>query len=785
MAAGSVILALVAFALLAVLVRAVRQNVALWRQVRAAGRPVGQLLRDTLVLWSPLALVIVLAVLAARWAASSAVALTYRLTTIDAFCRVVGVDGDVVVPCTGLDHHLSRAAVRRAGIAADVDELVSARFRAARQRLLGLDAPALRTALADRARFHESLRSSHVLGLPRSPLDDPELAQLRAELRRVLAAEPPPPRDALDLLRLSAARNARTLRLRELTAQARARRELVAGQAYAGKPRAEQGRLYLQHRVAQAVDAIPASTPDVATMQALARLAAGTGDEAAELERAHRGLATLLARNEAATAAVLARQAREATGPGALKVALSPPPRCTLARPDPDLRRSTADFAGGATRLADAALATNAGTFACFAFPPGVETLGLEPLGFRASVRRSIDRWHARQLADGMRRLGMLAGGTATSRDATRELAEAIPRGIDLGRSRCGLLHPAGCVANAMREAAEETLADAFAEVAEPAERSAAALADTAADIDTRVGQAIATFDARLARLRAAAHAQAGRLFLAGDLLRLLGWLMLAFVVLKSFLYVLALEIFHHGGELTFGLEATTSIEGEVRAGRQLTIDRGFARPLITRQQLSNTDNALRLAPWPLSAPIARLLRGRYLLYTRGTFLADAERPARGMVASASGGMSIVEWKMQPGEEVVFAYRDFFGASDNIRLRTEFSLRLSTLLLGRLLFRIARCEEGEGRLLLRAHVEEIDPEHIRAIPPERLLAWHRHARFAIHSGRTAWSTLVNGYTLVRKAGIDGADGQVVVSSEDAGSNLGSIRFVRRIFSALF
>jgi hypothetical protein len=33
--------------------------------------------------------------------------------------------------------------------------------------------------------------------------------------------------------------------------------------------------------------------------------------------------------------------------------------------------------------------------------------------------------------------------------------------------------------------------------------------------------------------------------------------------------------------------------------------------------------------------------------------------------------------------------------------------------------------------------------------------------------------------------VDGADGQVVVSSEDVGSNLGSIRFVRRIFSALF
>jgi uncharacterized protein (AIM24 family) len=155
------------------------------------------------------------------------------------------------------------------------------------------------------------------------------------------------------------------------------------------------------------------------------------------------------------------------------------------------------------------------------------------------------------------------------------------------------------------------------------------------------------------------------------------------------------------------------------------------------------------------------------------------------MVASASGGMAIVEWKMRPGEEVVFGYREFFGASENIRLRSEISLRLSTLLLGRLVFRTARCEDGEGRLLLRAHVEEHDLQHIRAIPPERLLAWHRHARFGIHSGRTLWKTLLNGYTLVRRDRPCGPDGQVVVSSEDAGSNLGSIRFVRRFFSALF
>ena len=768
MGAGAPLLVLVGLLVsgLGLLVQAVRQNRGLLREVRGSGQSVSRLLRDAVLLWSPLALVILLAVLAARWATDAAVEGVLRGTTLDAFCRVDGA-GDAVVPCTGLDGRLPRALLRRAGTATDVDELVSARFGAARREVLRLDAAALR---ADRRELSASLAPRAVLGLPRAPEDDPQLLDLRAQLRRLLAAPPKPARDPLDLLRFAVEDERYAARLRALTAQVRARRLELFDTAYADVPPAQLGQLRLTHRVSHRLAAIP-SQLDPDAKAALARVRAGS-DDAADLARVHAGAATLLGRNEAATAARFAEDARTAPGLRTLELALAPPRRCTVAAAALDVAESVAPVQNG-------------GTFACFALPPGDTELVLSPLGLRESVRLSIDRWHAQALADSARRLGALARGTSATRDATREFAEAIPRGIDLGRSECGLFDPAGCVANALREATEDRLAEAYADIADPAARGATTLATTAGDLDARVAHALATLDARLERMRAAAHAEAARAFLFADVLRVLGWVALALVALKSFLYVLALGVYQHEGGLTFGLEAAQAVEGPVRAARQLTIDRAFPFALITRKQLSNTNQSLRLAPWPLSAPIARLLRGRYLLYTRGTFLADAERPARGMVASASAGMSIVEWQMQPGEEVVFAYRDFFGASENVRLRTEFSLRLSTLLLGRLLFRIARCEGGEGRLLLRAHVEEIDPEHIRAIPPERLLAWHRHVRFAIHSGRTAWSTLVDGYTLVRMDRPGGPDGQIVVSSEDAGARFGSLRFVRRIFSALF
>ena len=272
-----------------------------------------------------------------------------------------------------------------------------------------------------------------------------------------------------------------------------------------------------------------------------------------------------------------------------------------------------------------------------------------------------------------------------------------------------------------------------------------------------------------------------------------LAWLTLAFVVLKSFLYVLALELYHRDEAASMGFDDAPAVQGDYRSGKRVTIERSFTVPMVTHKQLSNADNHVRLAPWPWSSPIARLWHGRYFLFTRGTFLSDADpgegadAGARGMVASAGGGEAMVDWRLQPGEEVVFRYEDFFGASENVELHTDISLRLSTLLLGRLFFRYARCppDGGPGRLLLRADVELVDQAQLRAMPPERLIAWNRHARFSIHSGRTAWTTLVNGYTLVRDDRPGVPPGLIVVSSAETGSNLGTIRYVKRILTALF
>jgi hypothetical protein len=87
----------------------------------------------------------------------------------------------------------------------------------------------------------------------------------------------------------------------------------------------------------------------------------------------------------------------------------------------------------------------------------------------------------------------------------------------------------------------------------------------------------------------------------------------------------------------------------------------------------------------------------------------------------AAGGQTGVVWNMQEGEEVVFRYRDLLGFSDNVRLGTTISLRLSTLLFGRYVYHTARSVGGPALLFLsvKGQVEETQ-DAVEAFPLERL-----------------------------------------------------------------
>lgn len=745
-----------------------KQNLPLWREFRGTGRSPSGLLRDALMLWSPLALVILVLALAASVMAAGAVELAYRQTTLDEFCKVVSLPGQPVVPCTGMGSELLPERIRPVSVQADLDRLLFERYRAARRPFITAEAAEPREQALERQALLRLLSPLALLGLEPAPEDDAELARLKIELRTLVDTPTKPAANVLDLLRYMTERDSRITRMRELTARVLARRDRVLSKAYDGLEPEQLHPLRFSHRVARILAGVPM------------RLDAGAG---------RTDVVRMLAENEAAVSGRLNREFDTPVETAALAAVLRLPRYCTVASPDLRLRLAESDFEGD--RISGA-IDSNAGAFACF--PATGAPLKLESLGFRESVRRSIDRWHQQMAMSAFRRLGALstqARVDGNDADAIGNgLGGLVPATIHLGRQECRWNRPGGCLLNWVRESLEEGYASAHLNLQDNLEPTGQRTA-SAAQMDRQIGDLALTLDARLESQRASAHRYANDIFRSNDLLQLLGWIVLALVAIKSFLYLLALELFHSDEQMTIRFEGAEPIEGEYRSGAQLDIDRAFRYPLVTRKQLSNADNNLAFAPWPRASPLARILRRKYFFFARGSLLEDAGRPsvpgdaARGMVASAGGGQSIVEWKMREGEEVIFRYKDFHGASENVKLQSEWSLRLSTMLFGRVVFHSARCQFGEGRLLLKASVEAIDQQQIRAVPMERMIAWNRHAQFTVHSGRTPWKTLINGFTLVRRDRTDGPSGLIVVSSEDTGATTGSLRYLKRIFSSIF
>ena len=115
-----VLAALCAAGLLAIALRAWRQNRPLLAEVREHDSLTLGVWLDTLRIWAPLGLVVLGLWLGARAARDLGQSWLYRHTTLDEFCTLESSKQQLIIPCTDFDGRLPRAAVRRAGVAVDV-----------------------------------------------------------------------------------------------------------------------------------------------------------------------------------------------------------------------------------------------------------------------------------------------------------------------------------------------------------------------------------------------------------------------------------------------------------------------------------------------------------------------------------------------------------------------------------------------------------------------------------------------------------------------------------------
>jgi hypothetical protein len=378
----------------------------------------------------------------------------------------------------------------------------------------------------------------------------------------------------------------------------------------------------------------------------------------------------------------------------------------------------------------------------------------IEPVGLDRSIELSLAYMAKSKLLELDSEFQRTMKATRLTGDAAREASAKslglVSDRIDLGREKCrgGFMPVSHCLANAAKERAEGGYQSAVSK----SKRRITAEVDKA----TGEGEELARNQISIARDQTYRTSAEGQRVLKEKmdeirtlrtLLSIVAWLGLALAVFKSFLYVLATEIFNKNELSRIKLDQLPpGPYGTFETTDRLIVGHDFTLPLITRRKYVGTNQEVRtLFFWrfqPTVAIVSRLLNGAYLTLNKGSH-ASSEKP---IYFKGSKEKRIVRWSMVDGEQVIFSYPHFHGISSNVRLGTFVSLHLSTLLLGRYIFHTATCVEGNGMLLLRT-VGDCEPNETKFESLERLVAWNRGTQFHVLSHRDHQSIFVDGYQI--------------------------------------
>ena len=239
--------------------------------------------------------------------------------------------------------------------------------------------------------------------------------------------------------------------------------------------------------------------------------------------------------------------------------------------------------------------------------------------------------------------------------------------------------------------------------------------------------------------------------------------LLLLIAIVKSYLYVLAQVVFNpQSGFQIDGLGQDQKIdadspsepsEGAPKVSQftrcpsmAISLERGLK--LATTVVHPNQKRSLKLV-YQLSAGVfARIRYGKYFMWN----VAAAQEGPTDILIQAEKGREIVSWLIQEGDSVAFRYKDLLGLTSNIRLKTVFSMSLSTLILGRFWLPMASASKGGGHGYLYLAVDghdKINQSDVLSTDPRRLIAWSSSSKMQVDSPLTLRSIYFDGFNLIR------------------------------------
>lgn len=260
----------------------------------------------------------------------------------------------------------------------------------------------------------------------------------------------------------------------------------------------------------------------------------------------------------------------------------------------------------------------------------------------------------------------------------------------------------------------------------------------------------------------------------------LLFWLIL--IAVKSFLFVFARVIFDKSTDIDVDLleQEGMASEGSISSMQEVSIPGDYRYNIYYKANYQPLGPAPRFSipQWGASL-LSRLRFGAWNM----SLVKMPFEEKDGLTFNAIEAEHLVDWQLEEGEEVVFSYRHFVAMNDNIELRTVISLRVETLLLGRIVFHTARCVGGPGRLILRTRGKPATAKQVQqSIPAARLVAWNRYAKFSVDSHLTKADMFLNGFNLKRSRPSTSEEPQgiliVEADARDGGILVGTLRFAK-------
>ncbi len=247
----------------------------------------------------------------------------------------------------------------------------------------------------------------------------------------------------------------------------------------------------------------------------------------------------------------------------------------------------------------------------------------------------------------------------------------------------------------------------------------------------------------------------------------------LLFIILKSFFYVFARVAFSERENLFVTLKEGQEImpKGKLRAtGNHYTIEAGDKASYYISRTFEPSGRPPRFTiPQWRAAALARL-RARCFAMNK----VDMSKGEGTVDFRSMGGAEFVEWDIQEGEEVIFKLKNFVAMSATVQLKRKISLRLTSLLVGRIFFTVAR---GPGKLILMTDGKPItgeNPKSASSVATNRVVAWQKNALFSVESELNLVDVFLSGIHLKKQE-----DDLLIIDADmKGGSQTGIVTFIK-------